>query len=427
MHSIRLPMVAAVLLAGGWFSPASAVEDEELSGWPAEALATDDLIGETLETEAEARAEDAAAYTELFGVTQQEAVSRIGQQIRLDDAISDIKQTYGDLYAGAVVHNEAEPFYITLKFTEAPGQGVRDIIARYDINASVQGGSPSSERQLVSDLDALTDAMLDRFPGYEFVISADTESYIIAVHDRDGLTQERRSAALDDARRIAAPGMSVELLFESDSITGTEESLVRGGAWLYSKNYDENVCTSGFTVFDNGRYGVSTAGHCDNNLAYNPPRRLRFDIDFLGQHEGRWGDFQWHVTRGHGDTDTFYVRDTGLRTVKGVKEHFPKQGTVCKYCRTTGYGCETVLRPWPVIRDDLHEITYRRQVLMKKVITDIGDSGGPWFLGGQAAGIHHGWGFIKEETNRRGSAFSRIGAIENALGPGMHILCNGCR
>ena len=52
-------------------------------------------------------------------------------------------------------------------------------------------------------------------------------------------------------------------------------------------------------------------------------------------------------------------------------------------------------------------------------ITLNGDSGGPWFLGTDAAGVHHGlvaniWGTWR-------SAFSQIGLADNAL-PGIGLL-----
>jgi len=166
-------------------------------------------------------------------------------------------------------------------------------------------------------------------------------------------------------------------------------------------------CTSGFTVNQNG---VLTAGHCNGNNGnyYEPAGGAVYPITHVGEHMGTWGDFQWHTTT-HAEYDDFYVDNTLLRDVSSVQ---PVAGivvgaTYCRYGRTTGLQCDTVYKT--------STTRYEGWTLIKKLVkmdhdeAEGGDSGGPWFIGSVAAGIHSG------ETSNK-DQWSKAGYVDEALG-----------
>ncbi len=81
---------------------------------------------------------------------------------------------------------------------------------------------------------------------------------------------------------------------------------------------------------------------------------------------------------------------------------------LCKNGVTTKAGCSTVLKLGHCA-DAICNL-----VLMEDHITDDGDSGGPWYLGSTAYGIHYGWDYDPFWPFDR-SAFSRADRLDNAL------------
>jgi hypothetical protein len=84
---------------------------------------------------------------------------------------------------------------------------------------------------------------------------------------------------------------------------------------------------------------------------------------------------------------------------------------ICKYGRTSGYGCGYVYRASVSVTFD--GITHRRLVAIRGYFTEGGDSGGPWFLVNNAIGIHSRW--VDLDGARR-STFSRVVYMDEALG-----------
>lgn len=147
-------------------------------------------------------------------------------------------------------------------------------------------------------------------------------------------------------------------------------------------------CTSGFSVIHpDGRRGIATAAHCDNNQQYYQGTFLPWVYGVTG---GDW-DVQWHSTPGYTPTNLVwngvnYVSITGL-TYRGSQ--FVGE-FVCKNGRVTGYGCgyirSTTFAPSSISNPNATWVT----VGSSTIYGEGGDSGAPFWKGSSAYGILHG-------------------------------------
>jgi hypothetical protein len=106
-------------------------------------------------------------------------------------------------------------------------------------------------------------------------------------------------------------------------------------------------------------------------------------LTFQKEHQGAWGDVQWH-TSSEDEVDDFWYSYTAGRDVTAQGNPVVGQ-EICKFGRTTGGTCDKV-RQLNSCRGDIC-----RLAMMENRKADGGDSGGPWFVGTVAYGIHSGY------------------------------------
>lgn len=117
----------------------------------------------------------------------------------------------------------------------------------------------------------------------------------------DVIRNEVRLHVLDRAELNAALEASGVRLPARVAVVEAEE-LMTPAANIYAGYYlDEiggsRICTAGFTVKSaHGNTGVTTAGHCPNNVETSSG----VDLDFINEWfvAGQPYDFQWHLTPG---------------------------------------------------------------------------------------------------------------------------------
>lgn len=152
-------------------------------------------------------------------------------------------------------------------------------------------------------------------------------------------------------------------------------------------------CTAGFTVrnISSGVRGISTAGHCENNLTYlDKPLAFQTEISLQGS-----VDLQWHLASGFDiknwafdglfDSTTPNYRPitaTKSRSSIRINEY------VCKFGQTTLYGCGYVIST----TSKISSVTNSNETFLRisnnqgsnNALTQVGDSGGPWYSGNSA-------------------------------------------
>ncbi len=147
-------------------------------------------------------------------------------------------------------------------------------------------------------------------------------------------------------------------------------------------------CTSGFAVQQSGTRGITTAGHCRNDITYQGKQ-----LPFKQEQYSSSYDVQWHTA------PDFTVRarfQTGfsVRSVTATKDHGSQNvgDFVCKHGKTTGYTCGYItsrtFKPSYVPNASASFIRVHRDDV---ILVKTGDSGGPWFNGNTAYGITSGF------------------------------------
>ncbi|WP_460915905.1 chymotrypsin family serine protease [Plantactinospora veratri] len=172
------------------------------------------------------------------------------------------------------------------------------------------------------------------------------------------------------------------------------------------------ICTTGFSVSPGGFVGVTTAAHCNNSEAAH--NGARHPLNLFDEHLGDFGDVEWSTTSGVPVTDDFVAGSTETRDVTGVRALADMMigDQACVFGQSTG------LRRCSFIADLDVSITDRRgtshrQVAVRDNITQVGDSGGPWFVGTVAYGTHVGNAQVNGASV---SAFSVADLFDEALG-----------
>lgn len=157
------------------------------------------------------------------------------------------------------------------------------------------------------------------------------------------------------------------------------------------------VCTGSFPIKRNGgpELGILTAGHCPGTGSYSGVSAAfypvyPFSLSTTNAIPG--GDFRWNHSKTM-LTGRTYLANAGTRTF--ASSALASVGSpICKYGMTSGYGCSTVAytnlsnSAWISEGNAYYTVGPLRGV--EGYITQGGDSGGPWFYGNTAYGIHHG-------------------------------------
>jgi hypothetical protein len=359
---------------------------------------------------AEAAALDAQSYAEDFGVSVAEARQRLTRQETLGEGLDRLEQRFAGSYAGGWIEH-VPAFRAVARFVGAvPAEA-----------AEVAGPGivlrPNAPRPL-TQLDALADRVFEDVANtFDTTNTAgvDVKAGLVDVTietpaELRGLTDAQlRSRLPESARR---PG--VRVTFAAKPVYGNEHSY--GGAWLSGP---DGSCTSGFAVFDLGSddTGLLTAGHCPNNMDYLPPDGdPQYDTDWVVTHRGSYGDFQWHTTD-HTEFPEFYDSDDDRREVFDYRDNISNGDYFCNYGRTSDYDCSTVYDK-KVSATDEDGYRLKKLVAMEDDVTSDGDSGGPWFINGDAVGIHSG---TLEKGGDDRSVFSWIVYADDAVDVGLIV------
>ena len=186
-------------------------------------------------------------------------------------------------------------------------------------------------------------------------------------------------------------------------------------------------CTSGFTARQRGTgvYGIITAGHCE------PPFTMHnVALTQVVRRHGPYVDAQFlSIPAGssHRLFDEFVCGRVLPCDVAGDVSRFNMMGSyVCHYGRNSGNSCGTV--------DDINHRPHNRcegecnSTFVRVTGPDLracrGDSGGPWYHGSAAYGIHKGSDGRHDCVQAVGFAdFSAIRDVERHLG--VDILTRG--
>ncbi len=210
--------------------------------------------------------------------------------------------------------------------------------------------------------------------------------------------------ALEADELLASYVESGEATLESEE-EPFESGAIQGG-WATTPD----DCTWGFTVGVSGHGGLVTAAHCPNTLSYgwipttvtSSDRHDSVDAQ-LHDVDNAWdGSFENEVNYGG------RVREITSRTTWG---NMDKNDWVCHEGRETGYTCGQITTKYEDNLPQVPDSSLFVRVEGPLIDCDHTDSGGPWFYGNVAWGIHHG-----HRANGTQCVFGAINFAESEVG-----------
>lgn len=328
----------------------------------------------------------AEIYSKHFGVTVDEALHRLSLQDAFPDLGPELEKNEAETFGGLWIQHEPE-YKIVVAFTR---DGAKTI-AKYSnyIPAEV---APYIEVRIVDK--SLAELQIDQEKlfsslnqqGIKIESRVDIRNNCVSI---DIVNKDKYDLAVKDGK-VAIPDKLKINLVDSLSILQTD---IYGGLTLDYYSYSSPYLTSGFSVHNSstGADGIITAGHADNVTLYYSGQGLSYQSESLG---GSY-DVQWHTASGvsfpnkiqwWSDGSTFNITSVKSRSQQNVGD------IISKYGMTTHYTAGEISSKIALLASPYNSATWMEveNVFGYQKLSDAGDSGGPWFSGNTALGIHHG-------------------------------------
>jgi hypothetical protein len=333
---------------------------------------------------------EAVELAEDTGITVDEAYDAIMRQPRIGQLQAAMYERGPKSFGGLYVDYQPE-YSITTLATPRNGSAVREAVGGLGFSDLAPF---ISVRETVLTEAALQRAQvaIARNPNSNFTWT-DVDLVAGAV-DAAVASEKDVQPARDRIRRADLGGVPPERI---KVLVGGHETQDSYGGLVIEEGTQQ--CTTGFTVLHSATNveGVATAGHCYDN------QRLghHSDVDLGYRQAEKIGDnqdLQWYKTPNLDDKKEIRYADWGgIRPVNsrtGRDVMFVGE-TVCKWGQASGDGCGQIkgrsFDPDDIMDGpDKYSETFIR---MENVDTMKGDSGGPWFSGYSAYGIHTGSSF----------------------------------
>ncbi len=343
-------------------------------------------------TDDEAVAKDADWYAGAFNVTKEEAVARTQAMTDSDDVVVKLREALPERFAG--IWLEHEPKYrMVVRFTGGDEglDDVRTIAASSPIPVEVQTGAELGLLELLAVLEKMPAILGDAWASG----SADERTGRITVSLMPGSNLDAARLETDLEARFGVP---VSVAAEAEVVTNNDTY----GGRLLNDGFNAPKCTTGFSVQNSGgATGVATIGHCTNLLRYaDTGSPAYFATTFVSEVNNTTTEVQWSSVVG--TEFAKYWDGTAYRTVSSVKARATLLigSYACHWGRTTGYSCGTIDNVYFAAGNtcvapsftSACAATWIRVVDGPVGALDVscspGDSGGPWFVGSEAYGIH---------------------------------------
>ncbi len=368
---------------------------------------------------------DAELIAKTEGISVAHARAALDHQERMDVLQEKIHDLNPEAYGGAV--HAPLPEISTIIYVKGDvSKEARALVAQETL--TIRDGSGPAGHQVLDvpepsveikasvfslrDMEDMSNRATDglRQAGLtDFSTGANNRSGTIEIELSDADLERVRKTADEVVASLELPAQAL----------GTTQ-IVRGPVFTDTHSYGGaqltegaiNRCTSAFVVerISNGVDGVLTAEHCVSNplTKYNGS----YHIYHQGSALKSLGDAAWYTTT-HNEYNQFYYTNCCRRTVTSLKNHLYMDvgDLVCRYGRVTGNGsgCKTIKQLF--VSATSNNGTYSSLIRTHPSGSDSGDSGGPWYVGGTAWGIHKGT-FDSNLDN----SFSAVSIVDGNMG-----------
>lgn len=328
--------------------------------------------------------QDVTLIAEGVGMTTEEAADAFAGQAEFVQAASAAYGAHPDLFFSSgwtPERLETAGYKAWVSFAGPIPATTIETFATLPIPVEVRFDAPASAEALEPLREEVLTSLHENLPGAIGVTGDFAEN-------GDLLVQYEAEASARRGVAEVSPSDVVEAVVESSPIDiiiapadgiAAEEEIVRGGVAF-------GGCTLGFAARRGNTPGGVTAGHCNNSSAI--PAESSTPMPYVTGHEGAYGDAQFHSTT-DGLSSAIRTSSAGTRTITGTA--WPSNGmSVCNKGKTrVNSGCTTV-RNWNHAFTNTNGVYLSRMAQSNGSFTNPGDSGGPWYSGSTAIGVHFG-------------------------------------
>ncbi len=359
-------------------------------------------------------------YADDFGITPEEAERRLIRQDDLADRLSEIVTLEGNNIAGwGITHEPVFAGWVSLVSNSVNDNKTQELLNQ-NSDITVKYGARHSITQLEEAQDVLLN-IGSTIGGKDTVsVIPDHITNSLAFVDID-MESNNLVVTIDKNAKAITSGQ----FNERDLITHTHDYLASHLGVNVHVNADVAMvdqvtlgggratsgCTLAFSVKDNkGRKGVITAAHCPDNM---PGLNFKRSV-----YSGKT-DAQWHSAKsGTKITNNFQADRKKFITPKTFSKTNRMKGKwICHYGATSGKSCGKVvsINQGALAKHGNHTVRFNLVLVQGRSLRcSPGDSGGPWYSGRVAYGIHKG--SIGTSNGEQRCVFSGIDDATKKLG-----------
>ncbi len=348
------------------------------------------------------------------GISLQAAIDRYAWNDNFALAVSKIREANPSAFTAAEIVDSSRAW---VGFAGSVPRSARDIINTFTdnhtgVSVEVRTNMNYTEGELNKAIQAIHFSVFnatevsDAATSFDISTGTIRTSVVLNSTASDLVLNALRANATNDLTNATGSGIANSI---STSVVRSELQTLGGTETDTEHLGGESIgCTTGFGTKTTGLVrGISTAGHCGNKLFDDG-----ISLTFKAEHEGTYGDFQWHTGTGT-HTDDFYAgsdsgneedrRDLAFVAAPTVGQTLCRNGTISyKDCQK-------------VRKLNVCSGQHCNLVQMEQHLSASGDSGGPVYLNYTAYGIHRGWMYDPFWPFKR-EVFSRADLIDEALG-----------
>ncbi|MDX3134739.1 S1 family peptidase [Streptomyces europaeiscabiei] len=329
--------------------------------------------------------EDILAMATDEGIPFTEAIDQYGWQDQFTEVVNELETSFPDEFSGGV--KSGDDAWFAFK-GEAPAEAV-ELVGSLPVPVEVVSNRGFSEGELAAAQDAAHAQVLAQSGVRDAVSFYDVKEGEVRVQAELDSSSTKGAARSAAARKsisstVDVGDIPVTVQVVNDASYEKQDGKIRGGGYL------SIGCTAGFNLkqISGNTKRLGTAGHCTTvatqKYSNHSTHGGSTTVSTKWSHQGDGGDLGYTSKGDKASTRTFY-HNVNKSRYADKRGSMPAVGTsICKFGRTSGKTCSTVRYK------NVNAGGLGHMVVMNGNACKPGDSGGPWFSGGTAYGIHTG-------------------------------------
>ncbi len=321
-------------------------------------------------------ATDAQAYASDFGTTVEEAMRRLELQNDIGNLDQQLTTNESQTFAGLWIQHEPN-FAVIVKFTGDGEDTIRPYLSGGNLEDLVEVGTAANTLASLENAQAVATEKV-KSVNMRFNSRINVPENEVEILTLDKAILESKLSGAD----TTLPG-DVKIIEVSRLAKPATD--IYGGLAL-------NGCTSGFAVEDtSGTKGITTADHCPDSQSYNGTALDEEDDSYGGS-----ADVRWSTAPGLTVRNKIKTGSSSSRSITGTvqRDNQPIAAYVCKYGKITHHGCGQIASKtyqpdesdMPCPGCDWNATFIEVRASTGQRLSDQGDSGGPFYAGGNAWG-----------------------------------------